>query len=303
MKNPLLIAWNGGLRPILIAYLATLALGCASGSGPSEHGSDWPEANRGRTGAKSSAAEALSLGRGLLEEGRDGAAMARYLRAYIESDRGPEAREAIAWLQLRHDVAVAERIFEDFTREDPSRRTAWYGLGLARALRGDPNAAIAALERSLALAPEDVPTRIALSSAEVARGDLDAALRHAEQAYASDGHDADAANALGYARLLRDDLAGAEPMLQRARSLDPTRATFRNNLATCLAMQGRYVEALDLFAEDGALQEAYNNLGVILMAQDDPGAAASALERALLVGGEMDRTVLENLRRASNSRR
>ena len=66
----------------------------------------------------------------------------------------PTLAEAIGSYH-RGDNATARKAVEEVVATDPKNAQAWYLAGVLRSLAGDRQAALAALERSVALAPED----------------------------------------------------------------------------------------------------------------------------------------------------
>ncbi|MFG0318156.1 MAG: tetratricopeptide repeat protein [Planctomycetota bacterium JB042] len=133
-----------------------------------------------RNGRPSPLEERLLAAAGLLRRG-DGAEAARAYRGLARQlPDEPRVRLALGEaLLLEHDAAGAEAAFLAATRLDPESRAAW--VGVARARRGTPGAAVDPLERAVALDPSHAPTRSLLVMALLEEGNLGRAREEAAE--------------------------------------------------------------------------------------------------------------------------
>jgi protein O-GlcNAc transferase len=174
-------------------------------------------------------------------------------------------------------------------------------LERALALRADPNflvslaltfdrrtetdAAIATLNRALALQPDFTIALNNLANAHMDRGDTAQACALLERVVALDPGYAAAHYNFGSVLLVCGDLARAEAELRRAIELDPHNANAHNNLASVLIHANRKSEALALlehartFAPDSV--DVLTNLGILLRNVGRIDEAKVALERAV----------------------
>lgn len=205
----------------------------------------------------------------------------------------------------------------------PAMKAAEY-LKLARDLvaGGYFDAAATMLAR---LAPEERRTADFLFvSAEIARhqGRMDEALAFYRQCLASSPQSAEAKNGIGLVLMARDDAVGAAEVFAEALAMAPTRSDYSNNMGYALMAAGRYAEAVPHLERciqlepqanhavnnlaickgftgdaDGALAlllqykspaEAYNNMGVIFLIQDDKGAALEMFRKAVALDPDLE---------------
>lgn len=162
-------------------------------------------------------------------------------------------------------------------------------LDTARALResGNPGAALAGIERSLARHPGNGAALLEQGLA------LQALARHGEAAAAFErvlsldegNHAVRAQFALALAQAGRANRARRE--FARVVAAEPDNAVLRVNLAAALRAQGRLAEAIEEYrraaALDPALAEAQAGLGIALRMAGEPALALQALERAALL--------------------
>ncbi|MEZ5518073.1 MAG: tetratricopeptide repeat protein [Gammaproteobacteria bacterium] len=148
---------------------------------------------------------------------------------------------------------------------DPSRWMAWNGLGVLADLQADFDTARQRFERSLQIVP---------------------------------GHPKVLAN-LGWSRLLADDLPEAERLLRSALSVAPESLTTQSNLAFCIALQGRYEEAMNLYESTYAKPVAANNVGYAASLREDQPGARKYLSMALELQPNYYKKAANNLARIS----
>jgi Flp pilus assembly protein TadD len=218
------------------------------------------------------------------------------------------------------DILAAKGMLKRAVAIDPAFAPALVELGRALLLLGDADGALDTLHRAVALAPGDAEAHSVLGVASLATGhpdvaidelraaaklDLGSAARHGNLGTAClitgkvedavheyelevriAGGDARAHSDLGTALLARgEDLGRAISELERAVSIDPSRATFHSNLGYALQMQGKVTEAIVEYraalARDTHLASAWINLATALA--KDPktrGEARAALGEA-----------------------
>jgi superkiller protein 3 len=140
----------------------------------------------------------------------------------------------------------------------------------ARALYyvGELEAAIADLQRAIALAPRYVGAHNNLGTVLVAQKKLDEAIAAFCKAIALDPKDATAHNNLGNALRVQGRPTEAIPYLRKAIELDPKCGTAHGNLGGILQLQGKLDEAIACYKKAIALHvkdtKLHYNLGVVL---------------------------------------
>jgi tetratricopeptide (TPR) repeat protein len=152
------------------------------------------------------------------------------------------------------DDAAAARVDTPADPRDPEQ---WLTLGLDHLDARRPAAALAAFDRALALQPE----------LQDARYDRLLALRQlgrtadlgAEGVRYTRDFPRDARGWSYHGRNLAEgnDLAGACAAFTRAVELDPSTASYRNNLAATLSRQSKWREAAEVFAQVHALDPIF----------------------------------------------
>jgi spermidine synthase len=142
---------------------------------------------------------------------------------------------------------------------------AYYRLALALKIMGDTGTAIDALQKSIALDPDDYSTRMELGYILGTEGRLDDAAAQYSEALRINPGSAEAYHNLGVTFFQSGKPSGAIYNYYQALKFDPDSAKAHNNLGIVLAAQGRTDEAINHF--DSALQidtdyvEAQVNLG------------------------------------------
>ncbi|MHB8078997.1 MAG: fused MFS/spermidine synthase [Candidatus Krumholzibacteriia bacterium] len=192
--------------------------------------------------------EGYSLGTGLNRLAAGRAALAAGLAA------NPDDTRLSRLLGMLQDEATAAQADAP---ADPRDANQWLTLGLDHLDARRPAAALAAFDRALALQP----------GARDARYDRLLALRQLGRTaeVAAEGtrytrdfpRDARGWSYHGRNRAEAGDLAGAAAAFARAVELDPTTASYRNNLAVTLSRQGRWREAAAAFAAVQALDPVF----------------------------------------------
>jgi tetratricopeptide (TPR) repeat protein len=236
--------------------------------------------------------------------GRDPALAEAQCRAILEVAPGhPQARLMLAAalrLQGRFEEALA--VAELLAREAAGWAAAQVELGLAAGRLGRTGAAIEALRRATALAPDHAQAWRALADQLTLKGDVagaDAAYARHLKASVNDPELAAAASAL-----VDEKLAVAEPILRGFLKRHPTDVAAIRMLAEIGTRLGRYGEAENLLARALELAPSFtaarHNYAVALYRQNK---GAEAIEQAdLLLAAEPEHPAYLNLKGAASGR-
>ena len=192
--------------------------------------------------------EAYSLGTGLNRLGTGRAALAAGLAA------NPDDTRLARLLEMLPEEAAAARADAPTDPRDPGQ---WLTLGLDHLDARRPAEALAAFDRALALQPESQDARYdrLLALRQLGR----AADVSAEGARYTRDFPRDARGWSYHGRNLAEgnDLAGAAAAFIRAVELDPSTASYRNNLAATLSRQSKWREAAETFVQVHALDPVF----------------------------------------------
>jgi Flp pilus assembly protein TadD len=159
------------------------------------------------------------------------------------------------------DLEGAENYLTLAVAMEPLRWMAWNGLGIVADANARFDQARANFDRALEIVP---------------------------------GHPKVLAN-LGWSRLLSEDYAAAESLLRESLEIAPESLTTQSNLAFCIALQGRYEEAMSLYEDRYEKPVAANNVGYAAMMRDDQVAAKKYLTMALELQPNYYRKAANNL--------
>ncbi len=230
--------------------------------------------------------------------GRPEQAIYSYYQAYRRDPELPEPIERIAYVHLASDPSRAEALFGSLVTKHPNRASALAGLALAEMSLDKDDLAVEHAERAVAVAPESAQAHAALGMIQDRLGQHEVAQVTLGRAHQLNPRDPAILNNLGVAYLLGGDLERAEHTLRQGILMAPKDKALRNDLGLVLARQGRYEEALEQFRKGGGEQAAQNNLGYAYHLSGRYEDAIRHYEKALLVGGDQQVTVLRNLRAA-----
>jgi len=86
---------------------------------------------------------------------------------------------------------------------------------------------------------------------------------------------------LGCSKVMPGELQEAEILLQDALKTASDVATTRSNLAFCIALQGRYDQALQIYTDLYGQSTAFNNVGYAAMLRGDKEIAGTYLQQAI----------------------
>jgi tetratricopeptide (TPR) repeat protein len=158
----------------------------------------------------------------------------------------------------RGDQKGAIAAWREASRLDQTQAVVWFNLGRAHQLRGETAAAIDALTRARALAPEVLPAAILLGDALVHAGDFDAAQAQYRDALRLHPGCGDAWRGLANikSRPLSDaDASTLRAQLQRRDIADSERIAIGHALGKLDEDRGRHPQAFTAFASANALQQ------------------------------------------------
>ena len=185
------------------------------------------------------------------------------------------------------DLDSALGLCRDIVRQRPDMPAAWLQMAILQRKRGDMPAAIDALKRLVALAPEDGGNAAVLGQylTDAGRASEAVALLAPYAAAAEPSLDVLTAQGVALARLGR--LPDAAAMLERARQADPSNAMARVELGTVRLLDGQDALARAAFEDalklDPGLAMAHHSLGLLAAKEgrDDEALAhwGAALDR------------------------
>ena len=206
----------------------------------------------------------------------------------------PEAvrRQLTSLGYIGEDEGDAENATDDLSStadEDPERLEVERRLGLAASLRdvGRLDAALSALDETVAAYPNSVRARLALAQTCLELGRAAKAKQALEEAIALDGESF--AAHLTYADLMlrAGRVEPAVVSFTRATEIDPTSARAFDGLGNALLRAQKIDEAISAFEQVGTLDpqnaNAWCNVGILHNLSNRPAEAIPALERAIAI--------------------
>ncbi len=172
-----------------------------------------------------------------------------------------ETLREVARLYTTGQVAAALRLSRELVAEQPRMRLAWLDLAHLERAAGDLEAGIRALERALALGPEDTSTLALLASflTQAGRAGEAVELTAPYMRFSEPDPDVGLVRALAQARLGRFDEALAT--LDALAAVDPELATVDVHRGTVLLMAGRRGAARQAYR--AALETAPDTVGAL----------------------------------------
>jgi Flp pilus assembly protein TadD len=207
----------------------------------------------------------------VLARGRTGPALAVGLALVLALALAARARNAV-WSD--------ERVFwSDVAAKSPGLVAAQNNLAMALGRAGRPDEAMQALERALAIDPDDAEARNNRGAQWLARGRVTAAIADFRRVLERNPQHPRALHNLGRALSAQGDHEAALVALEAARDADPQSAPLWNGLGAVYVALGRLGPAEQSFrralALDPANGEARANLGIVLQMREDQRAGAS----------------------------
>jgi len=167
----------------------------------------------------------------------------------------------------------------DALRNAPGSSRAWSDLGMALYTSGKPDEAAPALERALALDPDNPWALEYAGLIDMDRGRLAEAEARLTRALALAGRNPKTANHLGEARLARGDAAGAERLFAYAARERPWIPAYHWNHALALERLGRCAEARERWLRYLAIETDPDDRtrvrGHLRAVHDTPGGACA----------------------------
>lgn len=167
--------------------------------------------------------------------------------------------------------------------------------------RGASDAAIAAWQKAVSLAPEEAAAHFNLANALAAAKRRDEAMEQYQRALALSPDHSEAHNNLGKLLLTAGRAPEALSHFEQAVAANPRNAQARTNLGVLLAQSGRVPEAIEQLRRAIALApddvDAHNNLGLFLAMSGDLDAAIPEVETAARLSQNRDPLILDLLQK------
>jgi Flp pilus assembly protein TadD len=225
--------------------------------------------------------------------------VARALWAYIQAlelePESVEPRTRIGLLQLESDPDRAAAIFSEVIEKNPDSSAAHFGLGLAYIARSQPEKAFLELVRADELQRNNPAILAARGSLEEQLGRRDSALALLRRAYELRPTDPNILNNFAVTLLLDEQIELATEILEHATLLHPDDLVLQNNLGLAYGLDERYGLAFKAFSKSANPRNAHNNLGYVYFLNGKLDAALAEYEKALVMEGEDNLTVLQNI--------
>nr|WP_243848262.1 tetratricopeptide repeat protein [Sphingomonas insulae] len=181
----------------------------------------------------------------LANAGRDAEALALACTGATRGDAGPADWQTYADRLVAADrPADAATWYRRIVDADPQEWSAWLQYGGALEQAGDWPGARAALQKAVAIAPDEPLALNYLGYAQAERGiDVKASTAMLERAHALKPDDGSITDSLGWAYFITGDTARARPLIERAAAADPTNAEIAEHLGDLYWTIGRRYEA------------------------------------------------------------
>lgn len=253
--------------------------------------------DRAASGRKTADSTALAAGDAALARGDRAEAGRQYLAALKAGADTATVRTRLGDLLLAGAPAKARGEYEKAIKANDKYAPAWQGLGFALYLGGNQAEAVGALERALERDPALTRAAALLGVIENRQGHPEAALAVMEKTLAV-AFDPDLENNRGLSLLLLNRPGEAAASFHKALGAKKS-AKFTNNLGLALCRLRRYDEAYATFASAGSESAALNNLGVCFMEAGDKPRAQQYFERAITANPTYYAKAQSNLRRLS----
>jgi predicted Zn-dependent protease len=258
---------RSAIRPIALATLATVAIGCGS--------SDRSDIKSATAGARTPVVSGSSIDTAdpAVTSGAAEVKPVTYERAESTYSSG--------------DYVEAAQLFTVYTEKHPENAWGHYMLGLAAWKSGESDRALSAFDRTLELDPTHRKSMYNSSRVLLEQGRSPEALERIEQALGQEPLSTEGLRLLGRARYQLGKVDEAIEAYRRALTTDERDVWSMNNLGLIYIEQGRSSEALGPLARAVQLRSNapvfQNNLGVALERSGYPVAAAKAYEAAIQV--------------------
>ena len=258
---------HSAIRPMALATLATVVIGCGS--------SDRPDIKSATSGANTPVVSGSSVDTAdpSVTTGTVAVKPVSYERAESTYTSG--------------DYPQAVQLFTLYTEKQPENAWGHFMLGLAAWKTGDTDRALSAFDRALELDPNHRKSMYNSGRVLLEKGDAPKALERIEQALSQEPMSTEGLRLLGRAKYQLGKVDEAIEAYRRALATDDTDIWSMNNLGLIYIEQERSIEALPPLARAVQLRSNapvfQNNLGVALERSGYPVAAAKAYEAAIRV--------------------
>jgi tetratricopeptide (TPR) repeat protein len=209
-----------------------------------------------------------------------------YYPQKLPSTSDNELYQAVAQVQQRSNLTAGiRRLQQAIETHRPTRADFYYELGRAHSMAGDLDAAIRWCREALRRDSSFIPALKELASAATTKGELIEAAQALEKAVALRPEDANAFADLGSVYLRQGRLDDAQRILTRALALDPTMPLANNMMGLAALRKGMPDTAETHFREAVRMQpdlaEAHNNLGNVLAGRRAYPEATHHFEQAI----------------------
>jgi predicted O-linked N-acetylglucosamine transferase (SPINDLY family) len=176
------------------------------------------------------------------------AAMQQLAQEYQQTHLEAVRQQAVK-LHVAGQYTDAERLYREYLVHYPNHAETWLNLGMLLDLMQHDEAALVALERSLALNPTH-PTAHHIHGLVLQRlGQVPAAIAAFQKAITFDASHVDALNQLGELFASQEALAEAEDCYRRALAVNPNHVASHLNLGDLLMKQQQYAEAIAAYRQ------------------------------------------------------
>lgn len=226
--------------------------------------------------------ELQRLGDLYLQQGNPALAIAQYQNA-IEADPSLfRIHYKMGEMFLKKGLPQdAIQHFQEFLKHDDHDALTFEGLGEAYFRMGKEEEAEASFRKAIALNPDRWQTRNFLGMLLDRQKRHQDALAEYEQGLRLRPDEATLLNNAGLAYYLLGRYEDAVPSFQRALLTGSGQPKIHNNLGLALAKLHRYHDALESFRRASNEEEAYNNLGVFYLSNNEAGSAIACFKKAI----------------------
>jgi Tfp pilus assembly protein PilF len=226
--------------------------------------------------------ELIRTGNDYLTKGNLQLATLHFSVALAKNPKSAPACTGIGQVLLgKGEFSKARDAFAKGLEHDENYLPALLGMAMAYRKQGDPEAAVAHLEKARAARPDDIDVLTEMAVTYDALGQELLAEPLYTRVVELMPHKASGYNNLGFNYLLQGRYSEAIATFSRAMSLETPTVKMRNNLAAAFALNGQDEKALRLFEKTVGKASAYNNIGYIHMTQGNWDRAEKAFKHAL----------------------
>ena len=222
------------------------------------------------------------LGDLYLQQGNPGLAIVQYQHA-VEADPSLfRIHYKMGAMFLKKGLPQdAIQHFQEVLKHDDRDALAFEGIGEAYFRIGNEEEAEASLRKAIALQPDRWQTRNFLGMLLDRQKHHQDALVEYEQGLRLRPDEAALLNNAGLAYYLLGRYEDAVQSFQRALLTGSGQSKIHNNLGLALAKLHRYHDALESFRRASSEEEAYNNLGVFYLSNNEAGRAIPCFKKAI----------------------